>query len=262
MQQEQLSQLAKKANALQDEMEKLSQIEQELQRLSGLPASEDASGGTPPEGVSAPEGALPADTPSAESAYAEPEPFAPADDAPHDGQGGPWIAPNVKNVRQALDNIQQRIAKSRANLEEIRAALVEKQQHMLYQQQLSRMTPSGWPAGGDVSSPYGLRWGGSDFHPGIDIANDYGTPITATADGIVVAAGWNSGGYGNMVDIDHGNGVVTRYGHAQEVVVSPGQTVTRGQIIAFMGSTGFSTGPHVHYEVRINGEPVNPSGYL
>ena len=262
MQQEQLSQLAKKSNALQDEMEKLSQIEQELQRLSGLPASEDASGGTPLEGVPAPEGALPADTPSAESAHAEPEPFAPADDAPHDGQGGPWIAPNVKNVRQALDNIQQRIAKSRANLEEIRAALVEKQQYMLYQQQLSRMTPSGWPAGGDVSSPYGLRWGGSDFHPGIDIANDYGTPITATADGIVVAAGWNSGGYGNMVDIDHGNGVVTRYGHAQEVVVSPGQTVTRGQIIAFMGSTGFSTGPHVHYEVRINGEPVNPSGYL
>ena len=65
-----------------------------------------------------------------------------------------------------------------------------------------------------------------------------------------------------MVDIDHGNGIVTRYGHAQEVVVSPGQVVQRGQIIAFMGSTGFSTGPHVHYEVRIDGEPVNPAGYL
>lgn len=264
MQQEQLSQLAKKANALQDEMETLSQIEQELQRLSGLPLPEDTAAAAPlPEGAAGTlEGALPDGAVPVESSYMETMPAEPIVETPHDGQGGPWIAPNVKNVRQALDNLQQRLAKSRANLEEIRAALVEKQQYMLYQQQLSRMTPAGWPAGGDVSSPYGLRWGGSDFHPGIDIANDYGTPITATADGIVVAAGWNSGGYGNMVDIDHGNGIVTRYGHAEEVVVSPGQTVTRGQIIAFMGSTGFSTGPHVHYEVRINGEPVNPSGYL
>ena len=104
--------------------------------------------------------------------------------------------------------------------------------------------------------------GGSDFHPGIDIANDMGTPIRATADGVVSIAGWNSGGYGNMVDIDHGNGVMTRYGHASYVVVSAGQQVKRGQIIAYMGSTGFSTGPHVHYEVRINGQAVDPSGYL
>ena len=73
--------------------------------------------------------------------------------------------------------------------------------------------------------------------------------------------GWN-GGYGNMVDIDHGNGIMTRYGHAEEVVVSSGQVVRRGQIIAFMGSTGFSTGPHCHYEVRLNGEAVNPANYL
>lgn len=266
MQQEQLSQLARKANALQDEMEKLSQIEQELQQLSVLPVVEGAAIGAPlsegAAGTPPSESAMPAEAPPKEPAYMEPTPFVPVEEGTHEGQGGPWIAPNVKNVRQTLDNIQQRIEKSRANLEEIRAALVEKQQYMLYQQQLSRMTPAGWPAGGDVSSPYGLRWGGSDFHPGIDIANDYGTPITATADGIVVVAGWNSGGYGNMVDIDHGNGITTRYGHAQEVVVSPGQTVTRGQIIAFMGSTGFSTGPHVHYEVHINGEAVNPAGYL
>ena len=127
---------------------------------------------------------------------------------------------------------------------------------------VSVTTPTGWPARGEVSSPYGLRWNGSDFHPGIDIANDMGTPIVATADGTVTTAGWNAGGYGNMVDIDHGNGITTRYGHAMQVVVSAGQHVRRGQIIAYMGSTGFSTGPHVHYEVRVNGQAVNPVSYL
>ena len=123
-------------------------------------------------------------------------------------------------------------------------------------------TPSIWPATGVVTSPYGLRWGGSDFHPGMDIANDLGTPIVATADGVVDYAGWDSGGYGNMVDIDHGNGIMTRYGHASQVVVSAGQSVKRGQVIAYMGSTGFSTGPHVHYEVHVNGQKVNPINYL
>jgi len=122
--------------------------------------------------------------------------------------------------------------------------------------------PSIWPTTGVVTSPYGLRWGGTDFHPGMDIANDMGTPIVATADGVVEYAGWNSGGYGNMVDINHGNGIMTRYGHASQVVVSTGQHVKRGQLIAYMGSTGFSTGPHVHYEVHINGNRVNPISYL
>ena len=122
--------------------------------------------------------------------------------------------------------------------------------------------PSIWPTNGIVSSPYGLRWGGTDFHPGIDIANDMGTPIVATADGVVEYAGWNSGGYGNMVDINHGNGLMTRYGHASQVVVTVGQYVKRGQLIAYMGSTGFSTGPHVHYEVHVNGQRVNPISYL
>jgi len=122
--------------------------------------------------------------------------------------------------------------------------------------------PSIWPTTGVVSSPYGLRWGGTDFHPGMDIANDMGTPIVATADGVVEYAGWNSGGYGNMVDINHGNGIMTRYGHASQVVVSTGQQVKRGQLIAYMGSTGFSTGPHVHYEVHVHGNRVNPISYL
>ena len=158
---------------------------------------------------------------------------------PAGGQGGPWIEPNARYE-----------------------ALQEQQRMIGYQNRLSAAVPSLWPASGELSSPYGLRWGGSDFHPGVDIANDYGTPIVAAASGTVTAAGWNSGGYGNMVDIDHGNGIWTRYGHAEAVVVTVGETVQKGQLIAYMGSTGFSTGPHVHYEVHANGELVNPILYL
>ena len=235
LQQEQLLQLSKKANALQDEMDQLSQVENELRQLSGT------------------------ETAPAGNGDADGNPGA---DGKHDGQGGPWIKPDVKNVSEVLNSIEKRVADSRTNLEQIRTAIKEQQQLIAYQNSVNAAIPSIWPAKGDVSSPYGLRWGGSDFHPGIDIANDYGTPIVATADGVVTTAGWNSGGYGNMVDIDHGNGIMTRYGHAQQVIVSAGQRVQKGQVIAYMGSTGFSTGPHVHYEVRINGNPVNPAGYL
>ena len=183
------------------------------------------------------------------------------------GQGGPYLqTPTIENVRLTLDTVENTMNGKLNNMEELKkrlqTAIMMKRQQVAIANQTISITPSIWPAKGVVSSPYGLRWGGSDFHPGIDIANDMGTPIRATADGVVSIAGWNSGGYGNMVDIDHGNGVMTRYGHASYVVVSAGQQVKRGQIIAYMGSTGFSTGPHVHYEVRINGQAVDPSGYL
>ena len=173
----------------------------------------------------------------------------------HDGQGGPRIQPDLQNVTEALDNLEKNMAARKQSLEALHQQISAKQAEMA-------ITPSIWPASGDISSNYGLRWGGTDFHPGIDIANDVGTPIVATADGIVTTAGWNSGGYGNMVDIDHGNGIMTRYGHTSQVVVSAGQQVRRGQVIAYMGNTGFSTGPHLHYEVRINGQAVNPARYL
>ena len=210
-------------------------------------------------------GAAPAEETQDVSAQAatsgEPLPVNPSGES-FDGQGGPWIEPNVRHVNNALDNIRNRLAYSRANLENVREALKEQQRVIGYHNQLSAALPSIWPSSGEVSSPFGLRWGGSDFHPGIDIANDYGTPILAAASGTVTAAGWNSGGYGNMVDIDHGNGIWTRYGHAEAVVVTVGETVQKGQLIAYMGSTGFSTGPHVHYEVHVNGELVNPILYL
>ena len=103
---------------------------------------------------------------------------------------------------------------------------------------------------------------GAAMHPGIDLAGAYGTPIYATADGTVVRAGWNNGGYGNMVELDHGRGIMTRYGHMSAVLVHAGDHVTRGQQIGRMGSTGRSTGNHLHYEVRIDGHPVNPIPFM
>ena len=116
------------------------------------------------------------------------------------------------------------------------------------------------------TSGYGVRsdpfHSGAAMHPGIDLAGAYGTPIYATADGTVVRAGWNSGGYGNMVELDHGRGITTRYGHMSAVLVHAGDHVKRGQQIGRMGSTGRSTGNHLHYEVRIDGRPVNPIPFM
>lgn len=127
------------------------------------------------------------------------------------------------------------------------------------------VTPSIWPTDGSVTSGFGWRaspWGGgNEMHPGIDIASNIGTPVVATADGTVVQSGWQEG-YGNMVQIDHGGGVATIYGHNSQIAVSTGQQVKKGQIICYSGNTGISTGPHVHYEVRVNGVAVDPIRYL
>jgi murein DD-endopeptidase MepM/ murein hydrolase activator NlpD len=100
------------------------------------------------------------------------------------------------------------------------------------------------------------------MHPGIDLAGATGTPIYATADGVITTAGYNSGGYGNLIKIDHGRGIETRYGHLSAILAKSGQRVTRGQLIGKMGSTGRSTGSHLHYEVRIDGRPVNPVPFM
>ena len=120
-----------------------------------------------------------------------------------------------------------------------------------------------WPTSGTISSKYGYRsiFGGSSFHGGIDIANSYGTDIVAADGGEVVYAGWMSG-YGYLVQIDHGNGYVTYYGHNSSLEVGVGDKVYKGQHIAEMGSTGRSTGNHCHFEVRLNGERQNPMNYL
>ena len=119
-----------------------------------------------------------------------------------------------------------------------------------------RSVVRGYP---QLTSGFGWRWG--RMHEGVDIAVSNGTPVVAAAAGTVIVAGW-MGGYGNLVVVDHGGGVATAYGHNTSVTVGVGQQVEQGQLIAYSGSTGHSTGPHVHFEVRINGGAVDPMGYL
>lgn len=122
-----------------------------------------------------------------------------------------------------------------------------------------------WPCSGPITSYYGWRthpiFGTRKYHSGMDIAVDYGTPIHAADSGTIVYSGW-LGGYGNCVMIDHGGGLASLYGHNQSLNVSEGQYVSKGTVIAYAGSTGYSTGPHCHFEVRLHGELTEPLNYL
>jgi murein DD-endopeptidase MepM/ murein hydrolase activator NlpD len=116
-----------------------------------------------------------------------------------------------------------------------------------------------WPVDGPITSSFGMRWG--RLHAGIDIGAGFGTPIRAAAGGTVIHAGW-LGGYGNLVVVDHGGGLSTAYAHQQRIYVGYGQQVGQGEVLGEVGSTGHSFGPHLHFEVRVNGSPVDPLGYL
>jgi peptidoglycan DL-endopeptidase CwlO len=120
-----------------------------------------------------------------------------------------------------------------------------------------------WPVNGPITSPFGPRclYGKCGFHPGIDIGVNYGTPIHAAAAGKVIYAAW-MGGYGNLIVVDHGNGLATAYAHQSKFASSNGQHVSQGQVICYVGCTGLCYGPHLHFEVRVNGSPVNPVNYL
>jgi murein DD-endopeptidase MepM/ murein hydrolase activator NlpD len=126
-------------------------------------------------------------------------------------------------------------------------------------------TPTLWPVKGFITSGFGRRQDpledGLDYHPGVDISVPYGTPIQAPAEGLVVFCGWEQG-YGNTVEISHGGGLVTRYAHMSKILVKPGQVVKRWQKVGLVGTTGRTTGAHLHYEVLKNGQPTNPQRYL
>ena len=230
IQQEQILQVSKRAAALQQDLDQLRRSEDGLRAIVGAPPA--AADETVQEGT-----------------------YAPMGGAPHDL--------TTADVGEALTMIEQRLGMRRSSIDLLAETLRREFPGAagLVSDDAVHTVPSIWPAAGYVSSPYGLRFDGTEFHQGIDIAAEMGTPIVATADGVVTAAGWN-GGYGNMVDVDHGGGIVTRYGHASALAVTVGQQVRRGEVIAYVGSTGHSTGPHVHYEVRVDGQPVNPAGYL
>jgi murein DD-endopeptidase MepM/ murein hydrolase activator NlpD len=164
---------------------------------------------------------------------------------------------NTRETReQYLHEVDALLAQSAALAERIRGA-----------QDDSGSTGSGqpsaagfiWPCDGVVVSGFGMRWG--RMHEGIDIGCAYGTPNRAAAAGTVIYAAW-LGGYGNLVVVDHGNGLSTAYAHASSIIVSVGQSVSQGQTVSLVGSTGNSSGPHLHFEVRVNGVAVDPLPYL
>ena len=183
-----------------------------------------------------------------------------------------------KAEQQRILDAAKRNREAAAQMERDLAAQAEQVKNLIQQRLAAAQNNSGsdtgytegtgsmsWPCNGVITSPFGYRthpiFGTTIFHAGIDIGVDYGTPIHAADSGTVVYSGWISG-YGNAVIIDHGGGLSTLYGHNQSLAVSEGQSVSKGEVIAYAGSTGNSTGPHCHFEVDINGSPVDPMGYL
>ena len=174
------------------------------------------------------------------------------------GQGGPLQA-DIKMIdvyAAQTKNLQAEMQQKKENLSNLLAQLKERNARL-------NATPDIWPtAGGSITSYFGGRANpfsgyGYDYHPGIDIGNDYGAPIYAGADGHVEFAGW-FGGYGRYVKISHGYGYETAYGHMSSIAVSSGDYVKKGEVIGYVGSSGYSTGPHLHYEVIINGQDSDP----
>ncbi|MEO0292910.1 MAG: M23 family metallopeptidase [candidate division WOR-3 bacterium] len=164
----------------------------------------------------------------------------------------------VKEVERQIEKVANLIELERQTLKNADNKLKELQDKLSHY-------PSLWPTTGRITSGFGWRphpiTGGKEFHKGYDISNRANTPVVATADGVVTFAGrW--GGYGNVVVIDHGYGFSTRYAHLNRAYVKEGQEVKRGHVIGTMGCTGFTTGTHLHYEVRVLGNVVNPMGYL
>ena len=167
------------------------------------------------------------------------------------GAGGPELKLDASSV----EALEARAARLEEDLQVYAVALRERER-----------IPSIWPVEGGLSDGFGIRGnpfggGSSEFHPGQDITAPPGTPVVAAADGTVAQAGWQSG-YGQVVVIDHGNGLTTRYGHLSKIEVSVGQELKRGEELGQVGSTGRSTGPHLHYEVRIGDVAVSPLHYL
>ena len=174
-------------------------------------------------------------------------------DAAAAASGGPFVPVKVAPNDQAFGRALLRVNIARADASGLSNTLLK--------------VPLRKPMTGDIdeSSPFGIRTDPfvheAAMHTGIDFRGDTGDPIHATASGTVTIAGW-SGGYGKMVEIDHGNGVATRYGHLSQIDVDVGDTVRSGQTVGKLGSTGRSTGPHLHYEVRVKGEAVDPQKFL
>lgn len=187
-------------------------------------------------------------------AYIRPSQVKPQTSNPEPSEPEPAIAPFEDNLRTSVARLRT-LQRHQQSIPPLAAAPT----YLPTPTQMQRGFI--WPAQGTLTSGYGMRWG--RLHKGIDIASAIGTPILAAASGVVTYAGWNRGGYGNLVEIEHPDGSLTRYAHNQRILVRTGQQVKQGQQIAYMGNTGYSTGPHLHFEIHPpNRGAVDPMAYL
>jgi murein DD-endopeptidase MepM/ murein hydrolase activator NlpD len=188
------------------------------------------------------------------------------------GEGGPTMADQVQLMHTLKNRPAITASEFDQSLDYLRKSAGEKletynelKKYVATQRSLLASRPTAWPVRGWVTSRFGNRqspfFEGLTFHQGLDIANEEGTSVKAPADGVIVFSGWQ-GSYGKLIVIDHGYGYSTRYGHLQRSLVNIGQRVKRGQVIAFLGDTGRSTAPHLHFEIRVHGVPVDPLKYL
>ncbi len=170
-----------------------------------------------------------------------------------------------KKQEEALKEMHQELSQLKGAASRQEASLQMLIEYFEDKRSLYASTPSVWPVRGWITSPFGNRTspfsGILKFHEGLDIAAQTGTPVMAPADGVIIKAGFSTG-YGNMVEISHGYGIKTIFAHNSRLNVKAGQRVRRGDVISYVGDSGSSTGPHLHYEVRLNGLPVNPVKYM
>lgn len=247
-QQMELENLADQAAEVQEKIYELGELEEAIEEYLGSSSSRNTEGAARPAGLVASrsqgtEGRLrAAGSLIARGGSLENDP-APAD---------------ASKIKVSLTSAEEQLDVSRENLQGLLQSLKERQAYL-------NAKPSIWPLQGKVTSRYGYRkspfTGRSSFHDGIDIAAPIGTPIRAAASGVVTYAGWRAG-YGQTVMLEHGYGFRTLYGHNSRLAVKKGARVEKGDIIAYVGNTGQSTGPHLHYEVYVNGKRQNPANYL
>jgi murein DD-endopeptidase MepM/ murein hydrolase activator NlpD len=233
VQKDKLSELRKQVQEMQGRMARLSEFGQKLRSIATLESSEEL-------GKRAVGGPTESTTGEAEN-------------------------PLEKEKRSLLKKLEKEIDELNASSLSQEESFKELIEFFSKKADIILSTPSIWPVRGWVSSGYGYRTspftGRRQFHEGIDIATRFGKEVKATAAGVVTYARRKQG-YGMMLEIDHGNGFLTRYAHNSKLLVKKGQRVTRGQVIAKVGNSGLSTGPHLHYEVYLKGAPVNPFKYI
>lgn len=231
--------LSKQAEELQRKMEQLKKLEEEVKRLTGYDPGNAAAA------------ALAA---------------ASGDDITPTGMGGIDLYATEEDVARLIQETRRSFTAVRESMSAMQDNLTGTKQRVLDRQLAMRITPTIWPVDSEtVTSPFGMRrdpfTGKPAFHSGIDIGAKAGTPVYAAAEGTVVSAGSDSA-RGNNIVIDHSNGIRTRYMHLSRMDAVKGERIAKGQQIGLVGSTGRSTGPHLHYEVILNGASVNPKPYL